>query len=198
MKSTKAIRAAKLGYIIMSIVMSFLGICLIVHPDLSASVICRLVGCVMVVWGIVKLVGYFSKDLYRLAFQYDLSLGLLLLAVGLVMVSHPLGFTSVLFSVIGVLVLADGLFKVQIALDTKRFGIGKWGLIGVLAVLTGIFGLLLIINPFKGVNIIMILAGISLLLEGIANLFVAIYTVKVARDCRGDEIETTYFFKEDK
>ena len=31
--------------------------------------------------------------------------------------------------VLGVAVLADGLLKIQIALDSKRFGISKWWLI---------------------------------------------------------------------
>ena len=198
MRSTKTIRAAKLGYITMSALLCCMGILLIVNPGISAKLICRLVGGIMAVWGIVKLVGYFSKDLYRLAFQYDLSLGILLIAIGVVMLCHPEGFTVVLFSVIGILVLGDGLFKIQIALDTKRFGIGKWGIIGCFAILTGILGLLLIINPFKGAQLIMIMAGLSLLLEGIVNLLVAIYTIKVARDSRADEIECKYFFKEDK
>jgi len=198
MRSIKTIRAAKLGYIIMSVLLCCIGIFLMVCPDISAKVICRLVGGMFAVLGAVKLVGYFSKDLYRLAFQFDLSLGTLLIAIGLVMFLHPAGFTMVLFSVIGVLVMGDGLFKLQIALDTKRFGIGKWGLIACFAIMTGILGLLLLINPFKGVHIIMIIAGLSLLLAGAANLFVAIFTIKVAGDCRGDEIEMTNFFKGDR
>lgn len=195
MRSNKTIKAAKLGYIVMSALLCCIGIFFMVYPDISAKTICRLVGGIFAVLGAVKLVGYFSKDLYRLAFQFDLSLGILLIAIGLVMLLHPSGFTMVLFSVIGVLVMGDGLFKLQIALDTKRFGIGKWGLIACFAIMTGILGLLLLINPFKGAHIVMIIAGLSLLLAGAANLFVAIFTIKVAGDCRSDEIEMTYFFK---
>lgn len=188
MGSIKTIKAAKLGYIIMSVMLCCIGIFFMVFPDISTRVICRLVGGIFAVLGAVKLVGYFSKDLYRLAFQFDLSLGILLITIGLVMFFYPAGFTAVLFSVIGLLVMGDGLFKLQIALDTRRFGIGKWGLIAFFAIVTGILGLLLIINPFKGANIIMVIAGLSLLLAGVANLFVAIFTIKVARDCHGDEI----------
>lgn len=47
----------------------------------------------------------------------------------------------------GIPVLADGLFKIQVAVDAKRFGIGQWWLVLLLAVLTGVIGLLLVLRP---------------------------------------------------
>ena len=43
-----------------------------------------LVGCMMIGFGAVKLMGYFSRDLYRLAFQFDLAYGILLIVLGLI------------------------------------------------------------------------------------------------------------------
>ena len=95
--------------------------------------------------------------------QYDLAYGALLAAVGLIMLLHPEGFIAVLYIVMGILFLADGLFKTQMAIDAKRFGVGKWWLIIALAALTGLAGLLLILRPFDGAKAVMILLGISLL-----------------------------------
>ena len=77
MRSVTMMRTAKIGYIVMSAVMCAFGILLIVMPDMSNTILGLVCGTIMLLFGIVKLVGYFSKDLYRLAFQYDLAFGLL-------------------------------------------------------------------------------------------------------------------------
>lgn len=65
--------SSQTGYIIISAVLCVLGAVLIAFPDFSVSLLGVICGITMIVFGIVKLTGYFSKDLYRLAFQYDLT-----------------------------------------------------------------------------------------------------------------------------
>ena len=89
----------------------------------------------------MKLVGYFSRDLYRLAFQYDLEFGILLIALGVIVLLRTNGVMDFICIAAGVSILADGLFKIQIAIDARRFGIRDWWLILLLAVVTGGVGL---------------------------------------------------------
>ena len=126
MRSVTPMRAAKIGYIVMSALFCLLGIALLFTPDASALWIGRLLGIGMIVFGAVKLVGYFSRDLFRLAFQYDLAFGVLLMVLGIVTLSHPGDAMSFLCVMFGIPVLADGLFKIQIAADSRRFGIRDW------------------------------------------------------------------------
>ena len=53
----------------------------------------------------------------------------------------------------GIAILADGLFKIQIAMDARRFGIGTWWLILCLAVLTGFVGLLVVFRPAESARL---------------------------------------------
>ena len=114
MRSVTPMRAAKIGYIVMSALFCLLGIALLFTPDASALWLGRLLGIGMIVFGAVKLVGYFSRDLFRLAFQYDLAFGVLLMVLGIVTLSHPGDAMSFLCVMFGIPVLADGLFKIQI------------------------------------------------------------------------------------
>ena len=82
MQLNNRIKAAKIGYIMISILLCVLGIVLIAVPDFSLTLLCRLGGGIMVLFGLIKIVGYCSKDLYRLAFQFDLAFGILLVALG--------------------------------------------------------------------------------------------------------------------
>ena len=89
MRSVTPMRAAKTGYIIMSVLLCVLGVVLFVWPGVSVAVIGELLGIGMIVFGAVKVAGYLSRDLFRLAFQYDLAFGVLLIALGIVTLTHP-------------------------------------------------------------------------------------------------------------
>lgn len=190
MRSTKAIRIAKISYIILSSLFIALGVGLIALRDLSVSLIGIAAGVMLIAFGIVKLIGYFSKDLYRLAFQFDLALGLLCLLLGLILLCNPVGFTTFVHFLIGIVVLTDSMFKLQTAFDAKRFGISNWWVIGLTSLLTGACGVLLVLNPFDGAKLIMRLIGITALLEGVLNLLVAVYAVKIQKQGKVDVIET--------
>lgn len=174
MKSEKYIRTAKTGYIIISALMCILGIVFTAVPDISANLIGRL-------FGVIKLIGYFSKDLYRLAFQHDLALGILLIVLGGIMLIDTNNVLNIICIGVGIYILLDGLLKIQIAIDSKRFGLSKWWLIMTAAIVTGIVGLMLIISPDEGVRFATVLLGISLIFEGILNLVTALTAVKIMR-----------------
>ena len=189
MRSIKAIRAAKIGSILLSVLTCALGLLLALRPGLSLFLIGRLVGATMVVFGVVKLVGYFAKDLYRLAFQFDLAFGILLITVGAILMAKPLGTAGLLCAALGVVLLADGLLRVQTALDARRFGLNTWWLMLALAVITGAVGALLALCPATGAEALTQLLGISLLAEGALNLCVAVCAIKIVAHQRPDAIE---------
>ena len=171
-------RAAKIGYIIISVALCVLGTVLIAVPGFSAKALGIICGILLILFGAVRIAGYFSRDLYRLAFQYDLPLGFLLIALG-------------------VIILSDSLFKIQIAIDSKRFGLTKWWLILAFAVLTGICGLALMFRPGEGTNFLMIMLGITLLFEGILNISTVITAVKIVKNQKPDVIEIDYEERKD-
>lgn len=188
MRSTNLIKTAKTGYIVLSLALCALGLGLMLKPDVSVMAIGIIVGCVLIAFGVVKLIGYFSKDLYRLAFQFDLAFGLLLLALGAAVVFRPGLAMGTLCVILGVEIVADGLFKVQTALDARRFGLGSWWLILALAVLAGAIGVMMIVSPAEGAMALAMLLGASLLAEGALNLGVALCAVKIIdHPCDGPE-----------
>lgn len=177
----RRVQSAKWMYTISSLLLCVLGVVVMIWPSLSARIICYLFGGVMFFYGATKLWGYFSRDIYRLAFQFDLALGILLCIMGVIFILHPNAIISMFPVIIGLLVLIDGVFKVQTAFDAKRFGLREWWLILVGALLCAGLGLLLLFDPFAGSNWLMVLVGVSLLLDGVQNLFNALYTVKITR-----------------
>ena len=197
MRSTFPMRVAKIGYIIMSSMLCLLGIILIIAPDFSISLLGILCGSILVVFGVIRLVGYFSKDLFRLAFQYDLVFGILMLVIGSVVLVRPDGVLNFVCIALGISILADALFKIQIAMESKRFGIKEWWLIFDTAIIAGICGLILIFRPAEGSSLLTVLFGVALLSEGILNMSTAFTTVKIIRNQMPDDIDSYYKERED-
>lgn len=179
MRSEKSVRAAKMGSILLSGLFCLLGALTIAAGEFSKEM-GILAGALLIAFGIVRLAGYFSKDLYRLAFQHDLALGVLLIALGAKMLTGaevPPG------TLLGVAILADGLFKLQTAFDARRFGLKSWALILGLGIGAGALGGWTALRPAGDARA----PGAALLAEGALNLCTALFAVKTVRRQRTEQ-----------
>ena len=179
MRSVAPMRVAKIGYIAVSAALCFFGVLLIVKPEISLAAFGLFTGIVLIIFGIIKIVGYLSRDLYRLAFQYDLACGILVIALGIMVILEPNDVIETICIAVGITFLIDGLLKIQISIDAKTFGIRQWWLILSVALLTVVIGVLLVSRTSGSVRTLMVLLGISLLADGIMNLTTVLSTVKI-------------------
>ncbi len=182
MRSVAPMKVAKIGYIFISAALCFFGILLIVDPEISLAAFGIITGVCLIVFGVIKIVGYLSKDLYRLAFQYDLAFGILMIALGIMVILEPDNVIETICIAVGIAFFMDGLLKIQIAIDAKTFGISKWWLILSVAILAGVVGVLLIFRTSESARTLMIFLGISLLMDGIMNLITVLSTVKIIQN----------------
>ena len=177
--ANKRLRFAKIGYIVLSVLICTLGIWLMAVPEFSVRLLCLIGGILIIIFGCIRIVGYFSKDLYRLAFQYDLAFGILMIVLGLILILRTDAMIHILCVLLGLSALADALLKIQIAIDSRQFGISKWWLIMLMAVFTGVVGALLLFRPNAAAEVIMTLIGLSFLGEGILNLTTVLCAVQI-------------------
>ena len=171
-------KLAKAGYLIISAVFYIAGAAYIVLPEVSPMTLCTLSGIVLIAYGIIKIIGYFSKDLYCLAFQYDLACGLFLVVFGIIALVRSQQIIPHLSVGLGTLILLDGLLSIQMSRDAKRFGLETWPVILTAAIVAGVFGGIVIISPFQTALGQHIAAGCALLAQGFKSYCVVHYTVK--------------------
>lgn len=185
--SIKKIRAAKTGYIVIALMLTVAG-AIMLNPHAAWSLpFCHVIGTVFVIFVIIKIIGYLSKDLYRLAFQYDLAFGIWLMILGIITYFQTAKSMPLLGILVGMIILADGLFRIQLAIDARRFGITKWWLILMIAMIAGILGVILMIRPVTNTEISRVFGGAALMAEGILTLCVALCTVKVTEVRKTDD-----------
>ena len=132
MNALKQLKLAKNGYIIMSVLFMILGVCLIIWPDCSMAVFCTAVGIMLIVYGCIKIIGYLSKDFYCLAFQFDLAFGVLLAAVGIIIIIRRDVVVNLIFGIFGILILADAFVGEEALAVSKEWNVnGETVTIGV-------------------------------------------------------------------
>lgn len=172
---------AKAGYLMISVVFYISGIAYMLIPDVTPLAICIFSAVVLMAYGVIKIIGYFSKDLYCLAFQYDLACGSFLIVFGVIALVRSQRIIPHLSVGLGALILLDSLLSVQMSKDAKRFGLETWYVILAAAIAAGILGGVVVINPFQTTLGRHIAAGCALLAQGFKSHCVVHLTVKTAR-----------------
>lgn len=171
-------------YSILTICLILVGAVLLIAPGIALDVVCIIFGIYMIIYGAVKIMGYFAKDAYQLAFQFDLALGIVIAIVGIVFVCRIARVVQLLSTCIGIVMLVDATFKIQTSIDSKRFGISRWWLMLILAVIVAAIGILLILMPGETTRLMVRLIGLNLCMDGILNLVIVIDTVKTDKALR--------------
>ena len=192
MRSVIPMRIAKIVNILMSVCFCAFGIIIMAMPEISVSVVGIVIGIYLILSGVFKLIGYFSKDLFRLAFQYDLQLGMLLIALGTAILIHSDQTMTFICVIFGISILSEGLFKASIAFDSKKFGIKLWIVILIVSVVACLFGAILIFFPSESIRVLQVHLGLSRLWDGILNFIVILSTVKIVKNQKRDYPNDTF------
>lgn len=171
-------KLAKVGYLVISVVFYVAGITYMLLPDVSPLALCTLSGMILMAYGVIKIIGYFSKDLYCLAFQYDLACGSFLIVFGVIALACSQRIIPHLSMGLGTLILLDSLLCVQMSKDAKRFGLETWYVILIAAIVAGVCGGVVIISPFHTALGQHIEVGCALLAQGFKSHCVVHCTVK--------------------
>jgi uncharacterized membrane protein HdeD (DUF308 family) len=175
------LKNVKIGSMILSLAMAGLGAVIMFRPEFSAVTLCYLLGAVILITGIVKIIRYFTHDLFDLAFQFDLALGILGIAFGVVLLIHPAILMRVLPVALGIFILAESAFTFQTAHEARRFGLEQWWLILLAGIFSGVFAVLLIAAPFEAASVLMVIFGASLLAFGVQGLIVDLTAIRCPR-----------------
>ena len=165
-------------YSLLSSAMVIVGLLLLFFPEMAAEITFRLAGGIFIILGIVKIMGYFSKDIFQLAFQFDLAIGSILILLGIILVFRPRRMIEIGTGILGVLMLVDALLRIQTAIDAKKFGIKKWWILLFISLTASVIGVLLLVMPFKGAKIIVNFVGLNICINGILNFVMVQSTVK--------------------
>lgn len=189
MKDT--IKRIKADVIMSALVCVALGVVLLVWPDRTIDIFCKVLAVGLVLIGVVNLVSYFvNKSLH----PFGAVLGTIVTLVGVWVFGHPSSIVSLVPIVIGVMLCVHGIQDVKLAFETKTNQYEKWWSVLFLALVSIILGLLCIINAFGVVTLALQFIGVALIYDGLTDLWIASRAIRVARAMKRQEeaLESEY------
>ena len=177
------VKRAKFMHLCSAVIFFVAGLLLALVPDFDDSGFFRnaLVGIASIIIGATGIYGYFSNDMYRLAFQQDFALGIFNVIFGILLIINPVQLSVLLPTAVSVLTLLDGGNKSQMALEGKNFGIRKWYWVLVSAILEIAAGLVLILLAYHELDV-RAWMGVAMGLVGVVNFWTTMYTVRVRKN----------------
>lgn len=180
MTDMNAVKWAKVTNVISAALMCVAGVLLMCLPDIQTAVFQRrMLGALFFLTCATKILGYFSNDLYRLAFQFDLAVGVLsgLLALAIVLMPEETFARLPVFLI--AYVMFDAVLKLQISVDAKRFGMRSWA--AILTTSLALFfaaGFAVAALRMWGLSR-SFSVGLALAADGVQNAWITMHTVRV-------------------
>ncbi len=178
--NSAVVKSAKIMHLCSSVIFLIAGLLIALVPSFDEfdSFGTIVVGIASIVIGVTGIYGYFSNDMYRLAFQSDFALGIFNVILGILLIIKPVQLPVLLPTAISILTLLDGGNKSQIAIEGQRFGIHKWYLVVLSAVLEIAAGIVLMVLAYYGMDV-RIWMGVAMGIVGVTNFWTTMYTVRI-------------------
>ena len=188
------LKEMRADFLLSSVLCIILGIVLIVWSEGTLNFIGRLFALILIVIGAVYLIGYFFNGLEK-----NLSgiAGAVLLLIGIWSMITPGVVVSVIPIIIGVILIYHGLKQVLLSMESKKYNNSKWGLGLLLAVISIVFGAICISNAFGIMELTSIVIGISLIYNGVSNIWVSWQATKSERNYHNGSTTIDVTFKKD-
>ena len=194
MKKYDITKQAKIINVSLAGVMLAVGVIIAVFSSLPDIVVKILIGCLLIITGVGKVLGYFSNDIYRLAFQFDLAIGVTDAILGILTLVLADAVYPTLATGMGIFVILDSLLKVQTGLDARRFGMKNWLGILISSAAISLFG----IGSMLAAHLILpmnIPVGTAMAADAVQNMWITMYTVRVR--ARKKSFKVDFDLKED-
>lgn len=174
----------KWAYVLLSVFLLVLGILLVANPDTSMITICRILGGCALAVGVVKIVLYFVREVEGVAIRYDFAVGAFCIILGALLLWRAPTMVGFLSVVIGLLILVDSVFKLQVAIDSRRMGAATWWVTLLFTCVCMVMGGLLVFDPFSGQQVLATVMGVSLIADGLQNLCTVVYAAVFVKDVK--------------
>lgn len=162
-------RRTRATVILMGVALLALGIAMFVSPIGATLLVVRIVGWTLAVVGAVTLLGCWRHASEGLR-QADLFVGLVEAVPGVCLIVWPDAFVTVVYVIIGIIVLITGVNDIiEAGVVRRTLGVG-WAWRMVAGVVTLLAGLAVVTSPFTMAELVMLVAGLALVFDGITEI----------------------------
>ena len=155
--------------IISSVFYLAFGLCLILIPDQTVNIICKIVfGLIMIASGIYHIVIYTAEK--EKATILDLFTGVIVMVLGIFLFFTPQIVIRILPYLLGAFVLVDSIWKIKGSYRLKKAQRGRWKIIFLGCLVFIALGVSMLFYSFMSVTQMLLFSGIILTADGAADI----------------------------
>lgn len=160
-------------YLVIGILLALGSIYVFMTPLASFVSLALVFSMLMLFDGIGTIITSISNRDNIKGWGWHLAIGIIGTLIGIGLVSHPLITMAILPFYIGFWTLMKGSMLIGISFDMKSNDSDSWWMILILGILVAVIAMMMILNPFFGASVIVYLAGMTLLMTGIALIILS-------------------------
>lgn len=174
----------KVGMLLSGLISIALGLVMICLPEIVETTLRFVLGGGLTLFGILEIVFVFVKPNGLLSAGRIIP-GVLSLAVGLVFLFRFDTFVSLLWILLGISILTDGIYKLQYAFELKAAAVKNWWINLLISFSSLLMAAVLMIQPFDLQNAMTVFAGILLAVNGVFDVVCTVLMSVYAKRMRG-------------
>lgn len=161
-----------------------LGVFLLVYSDQALRMVCIGIGTVTLVYGIIRLISYFSMKRAGFLASVDLGVGIIMTGIGIVLTITPDFVISIIPFFVGLVILVQSISKISQALELRDVEYDNWWWMLLVSLLMLLLGAYIVFNPFETVALMVRAVGFVLIINGVLSIIGTIYTKVVVKKYR--------------
>ncbi len=176
---TDKLKSIRLHFTVTALLEVVLGVVLLIWPLTVVGILAKIVGVFVIAIGVVELVAKIFDEAARAA---GILIGLILIILGGWVFFHPTAVVSIVPIMIGVGLVVHGIQNFSLAIAGKNTGAPKWGWMIFASVAIILLGVVCVVCAIEVVDIALRVAGVFMVLDGLASIFMVHRVNKAERD----------------
>ena len=175
------------NFIVINIGLVVLGIVMIIFPDKSKDIICRAVGIMLCIWGVLNIIDYIRLRRQEVFGSFGLISGCACIGFGTYIIIMPDNLAAFITAALSIVLFICGVIKLQHAIDFAHVKSKGWISQVIFALVMIAAGVVSFFNPFGASDWLMRFVGIALTISSIWDIITIIWFNKNLKEIKGEK-----------
>lgn len=149
--------------IVTSTILIVLGLLLIFQSEVTIITISYIIGGILIALGVLAVIKFIQGTNKEGKSELDIVYGIVTTILGTLIITNPQAIASVIPFILGIAIIISSATKLQYAFELKANNNKLWKVTMVISILSTLFGVILLFNPFKGVVMFTKMVGMFIL-----------------------------------
>ncbi len=153
-----------------STILLLLGLLLIFQSEITIISISYIIGGILIALGILGIIKFIRSVNNEYKEELNIVYGVVTIILGILVIKNPEAIASILPIIIGIGIIINSATKLQYAFELKAANNNLWKSTLIISLISTVFGVILLFNPFKGAVFITKIVGILIAFYAILDI----------------------------